>query len=57
MPRMKPSDKAILKQKNDFFDRHRQPTKTRVGSATLGNSPTHAPSTSLKTFDSKGKKV
>lgn len=57
MPRMKPSDRALLKQQNEMFDRLRSTRRTSVKEGTIGLNPTKAPSTSLKTFDSKGKKV
>ena len=59
MPRMKPSDRAILKQKNAMMDASRVRTASTVQTVVLGAEKTNQKSLkdSIKTFDSTGKPV
>jgi hypothetical protein len=59
MPRMKPSDRAILKQKNAMMDASRVRTSPTVQTVVLGAEKTNQKSlkNSVKTFDSTGKIV
>ena len=59
MPRMKPSDRAILKQKNAQMDANRVRTATTVQTLVLGAEKPNQKSAkdSVKTFDSTGKPV
>jgi hypothetical protein len=59
MARMKPSDRAILKQKNAMMDASRVRTAPTVQTVVLGAEKTNQKSLkdSVKTFDSTGKSV